>query len=329
MISPNGAGSSRLGDGAATGLELRHLRALQAIARAGSFHAAAGRLGYTQSAISQQMASLERTLNQRLVERSGGRQGVTLTEPGERLLSHAEAIFARLDVAMRELGALGDGKSGSVRVGYFQSVGKYLLPTLIRQVSRRSRGIELHLTECECDLELQRRVIWGELDLAFVVLPLTEEGLTSVALLDDRPVAVVRQDDRIACGDHVALAELVERDLATFGTSPFQAALEEALTADGAHPRVVVRTQDNEALLALAASGEATALMTELSARGAAALGLRALPVAGAPSRRIALAWHAQGSQSRAMAAVVEEALAVSADAAADQARLSTMPIAT
>ena len=86
------------------GLELRHLVALEAIASEGSFGRAAQRLGYTQSAISQQIASLERIVGQRLVERPGGPRPVTLTEAGALLLSHAEGIMARLFLMLALLG---------------------------------------------------------------------------------------------------------------------------------------------------------------------------------------------------------------------------------
>jgi molybdate transport repressor ModE-like protein len=78
------------------GVELRHLAALQAIAEVGSFCRAARRLGYTQSAVSQQIATLERIVGERLLDRPGGPRPVSLTEAGELLLRHAAAIVARL-----------------------------------------------------------------------------------------------------------------------------------------------------------------------------------------------------------------------------------------
>ena len=78
------------------GIELRHFLALEAVAREGSFGKAALKLGYTQSAVSQQIAALERIVGQRLIERPGGPKPVSLTEAGTLLLRHANAITARI-----------------------------------------------------------------------------------------------------------------------------------------------------------------------------------------------------------------------------------------
>src|SRR5215218_6670220 len=94
------------------GVELRHLVALQAVAREGSFGRAARSLGYTQSAVSQQIAALERIVGERLLERPGGPRRVSLTEAGELLLRHAEAIVARLSAAQADLAALAEGAAG-------------------------------------------------------------------------------------------------------------------------------------------------------------------------------------------------------------------------
>src|SRR5438046_10721319 len=99
------------------GVELRHLVALQAIAEEGSFGRAATRLGYTQSAISQQIASLERIVGQQLLDRPGGPRPVSLTEAGTLLLRHANAITARISAAQADLSAFLDGDAGTLRVG--------------------------------------------------------------------------------------------------------------------------------------------------------------------------------------------------------------------
>src|ERR1051325_9694723 len=115
------------------GLELRHLVALKAISEEGTFGRAARRLGYTQSAISQQIAMLERIVGQKLIERPGGPRPVSLTEAGELLLRHADAIAARLQAAQADLAAFAEGAAGPLRVGTYQSVSTRLLPAIVRR----------------------------------------------------------------------------------------------------------------------------------------------------------------------------------------------------
>src|SRR5205814_3055689 len=91
------------------GVQLRHLAALEAVARTRSFGAAARELGYTQSAVSQQIAQLEKLVGQRLVERPGGPRRVDLTEAGRLLLRHADSIVAHLDAAQADMAALAEG----------------------------------------------------------------------------------------------------------------------------------------------------------------------------------------------------------------------------
>ena len=121
------------------GLDLRHLVALKTIADEGSFGRAAERLGYTQSAISQQIAALERIVGLRLIERPGGPRPISLTEAGQILLRHADAIQARLLAAKADMAALEAGDAGRLRVGTFQSVGAKIIPRLLRRFSTAIR----------------------------------------------------------------------------------------------------------------------------------------------------------------------------------------------
>src|SRR5436309_14785272 len=129
------------------GVELRHLLALQAIAEHGSFGRAARALGYTQSAVSQQIAFLERAVGEKLVERPGGPRAVSLTEAGRLLLRHAEAIVARMKAARADMASLRAGEVGTLRVGTYQSVGARVLPAVMRRFRSERPGIELELHE--------------------------------------------------------------------------------------------------------------------------------------------------------------------------------------
>src|SRR6266550_5187129 len=146
------------------GVELRHFLALEAVARERSFAKAAVALGYTQSAVSQQIATLERLVGQKLVERPGGPKPVSLTEAGRLLLTHAEAIAARLAAAQADLNALGAGEAGTLRVGVFQRVGQRILPEVMRRFIAAWPKVDVALTESADDTKLLELVERGGLD---------------------------------------------------------------------------------------------------------------------------------------------------------------------
>src|SRR5690349_18701469 len=181
------------------GVELRHLAALEAVATEGTFGRAAERLGYTQSAVSQQIATLERIVGERLVDRPGGPRPVTLTEAGRVLLRHAESIVARLQAAQADLAALAAGESGSLRVGTFQSVGTKVLPEVMRRFRPAWPAVEIELRESPMSGELAAGVERGELDLAFVQLPLGGElsSLETIELLRDDYVLVTSLESEL------------------------------------------------------------------------------------------------------------------------------------
>src|SRR5216117_1111531 len=161
------------------GLEFRHLIALKAIAETGTFGRAAAQLGYTQSAVSQQIAMLERIVGKRLVERPGGPRPVTMTEAGRLLLRHAESIVARLQAAQADLHALRAGEAGTLRVGTFQSVGARVLPEIMRRFNEQWPQIDVMLNELEDD-EIALALERGEIDVGFLLLPVGDAPLEAV-----------------------------------------------------------------------------------------------------------------------------------------------------
>src|SRR5687767_8229737 len=107
-------------------LDVRRLRVLREVAARGSFSAAADALHFTQSAVSQQIAALEREAAMTLVERSA--RGVRLTHAGEILIRHTDVILARLADAEAELEALSGLRGGRVRLAAFPSAGASIAP---------------------------------------------------------------------------------------------------------------------------------------------------------------------------------------------------------
>ena len=177
------------------GVELRHFAALEAVARTRSFGRAARELGYTQSAVSQQIAQLERIVGQRLFHRPGGPRRVEPTEAGLLLLGHADAIVARLDAARADMAALAEGSAGTLRVGIYQSVGARLLPALVRRFREQWPRVGVRVREESDSTELLRLLEHGELDLAFAELPLPPATiLPPWPVAVDHPVTVDQMD---------------------------------------------------------------------------------------------------------------------------------------
>src|SRR3954451_20663797 len=124
-------------------LDVRRLRVLREVAGQGSFSAAAEALSYTQSAVSQQIAALEREAGARLVERSA--RGVRLTDAGRVLVGHADAVLARLADAEQELEAISGVRGGRLRLAAFPSACATLMPLLVARFRERHPGVELSL----------------------------------------------------------------------------------------------------------------------------------------------------------------------------------------
>src|SRR5437764_9239029 len=181
-----------------SGLELRYLVTLAEVGRQASFSKAADALGYTQSAVGQQISRLEHITGTRLVERPGGPRPVSLTPAGHLLAGHAEAIGARLASAAADLDALASGTAGLLRVGCYQSVGARLLPPVLRKFTAAWPRVELQLSETQDDGELLADLEGGRLDVTFVVFPLTAGPFEAVELLEDRYVLAVPEDSELA-----------------------------------------------------------------------------------------------------------------------------------
>jgi DNA-binding transcriptional LysR family regulator len=156
------------------GLELRHLVALAAVAEHGTISKAADALGYTQSAVSQQVAGLERAVGTPVFDRPGGPRPLTLTEAGEVLLSHVRTVLAQLRLAEADVGAVVAGERGTLRVGTVQSVGTRVLPDVLRGFHLERPGVQVQLRESHDPGELLQLVAAGELDVTFCEQPIAD-----------------------------------------------------------------------------------------------------------------------------------------------------------
>ena len=179
------------------GIEMRHLAAFDAVVSTGSFARAAQQLGYTQSAVSLQIAALERAAGTRLLERPGGRRPVVPTTAGERMLRHAVRLTAQLQAAEADLTALAEGTAGTLRVGTFQSVSIRVLPNVVRRLMELRPGLEVRLQEAAYEDELLALVERGRLDFTFALVP-PEGPFEHVELVRDNYVLLTQAGSALA-----------------------------------------------------------------------------------------------------------------------------------
>jgi DNA-binding transcriptional LysR family regulator len=303
------------------GLDLRHLVALKAIADEGSFGKAAERLGYTQSAISQQIATLERIVGLRLIERPGGPRPISLTEAGRILLRHADAIEARLQAAKADMKALEAGEAGRLRIGTFQSVGTRVLPTLLRRFSDTHPQVEVLLRESQHEQELLDMVERGELDLTFWALPVAGAIYTSVELLTDPYVLVVPAGSALAALKRPpTLKEIALQPLIGFNHCASTAQMEATLASTGREPKVVFRSDNNGTVQGLVGAGVGVSVAPRLTVDeddpSIEIVDLRGR----VPPRVIALVWHRDRHLTPAAEAFVETAKSVCRELSAESA---------
>lgn len=300
-------------------LDTRHLAALAAIARTRSISRAADELGYGQSAVSQQLAALERVVGHRLVDRGSGPRPVTLTAAGEVLLQHAQWILERLAAARAELDGLASGSAGSIRVGTFQSAGARLLPRVLAAYRRAWPAIAVSIVGETRDGEAVDLVRAGALDVAFTESAMLGPDLASRELVVDRYVALVPPGHRLAGRKAISLREL---DGEGFVHGPVDDACtskgEVALTAAGLDTHVVFRTNDNPTRQRLVDAGLGCAVLPGLTVEPGLPDGAVLLDLEEDIHRTICLAWSVDRTPSFALERFIETAAAVLADGGAD-----------
>lgn len=291
---------------AAHDIEVRHLVALSAVAEEGSFGRAGDVLGLSQSAISQQIAGLEKAVGIPVFDRPGGPRPPTLTPAGRLLLRHAAAVLDRLAVASEELAELRAGTSGRLSIGTFQSVSVQLLPQVLGRLREETPDLDVRLVEEEVG-DLADRVVDDELDLAFAVGPVTDDRVESVLVRQDPMVVVVPLTWAPDGASSYPLADLVGRPM--IGQSVMdscQRRIDAGLAGAGVDPSYVFRTNDNGAVQAMVRAGIGASVMP-LLAVDVNDPGVRVLtPEPELPLRDIELVWRRGRTRTAAAVRFVE-----------------------
>lgn len=290
------------------GIEMRHLAAFECVCETGSFAQAGRLLGYTQSAISLQVAALERAAATRLLDRPGGRRPVVPTEAGERMRRHAARIVAAVAAAEADLTALAEGTAGLLRVGTYQSASVNILPGVMRRFVAERPAIEVRLIEEAYNEALLDRLEHGRLDLSFVPLPI-DGPFETVELMRDAYVFIAQAGSALAeRGSIPTLNELGALPLIAYGRSTY--GIESELRARGIEPEIVFRTDESAALQALVGAGIGCAMVPLMTVTpDDPEIVVIDTPRRIAP-RRIGIAWHRDAELSdpaRAFVAIVQE----------------------
>lgn len=248
-------------------LNVGRLRVLVEVAKRGSFSAAAEALSYTQSAVSQQIATLEAEVGTTLLERHA--RGVRPTAAGEALYEHAEGVLARLESAEAELAALAGLRAGRLRMASFPTAGATLMPLAIATFRSSHPGVELTLAEGEPE-QIAPRLRAGELDLALLFEfeePLPGiEALQRADLLADPMYLALPARHKLAGKQDLRLEHLRgEAWVQTSHESPCARYVVRRCHAAGFEPNVAFESDDYQTVQGLVAAGVGVALIPELA----------------------------------------------------------------
>jgi molybdate transport repressor ModE-like protein len=291
-------------------LDVKRLRVLREVANRGSFSAAADSLYLSQSAVSQQVATLEREVGMSLLDRTTA-GGPKLTEAGRVLVEHADAVISRLEEAERELSAIAGLEGGELRLASFPSASATIMTHAVSDFGRRYPKVAVTLFEAEPEESLPR-LRAGEVDIAltFDYPTLPEEpdrDIELVHLLTESMYVTLPQGHRLAGRNRVRLTDLSEeRWLSGVRPSSCGELVVRSCLDAGFEPQIAFESDDYHVLQGFVAAGLGVTLLPELALSTLHA-DLVALPIeAQAPQRRVWAATRAAGSRSAASDAMLE-----------------------
>jgi DNA-binding transcriptional LysR family regulator len=240
-------------------LDVRRLRVLRSVVTSGSISAAAANLGYTPSAVSQQLSVLEKEVCIRLLEKSG--RGVRPTAAGRLLARHADEIMSRITTAENELADLRAGRAGRLRVHYFATAGAALVPPAVAAFGTRFPGVQLDLRLHEPAYSVDHTIA-GKADLQLVVLQPDDAvrpipGVSLVHLLDDAYHAVLPRGHRLAEQSTVDLADLADDPWvdSEYQPGPCRKIVLDGFASAGFVPNFVVESDDYPTAQGFVAAG--------------------------------------------------------------------------
>jgi LysR family hydrogen peroxide-inducible transcriptional activator len=287
-------------------MEIHQLRYFVAVAETGSFTRAAEREGVTQPTLSEQILRLEdpeKGIGKRLFDRLGRK--VVLTDAGQVLLGHAQAILAAVGEAKRAVQDSGEG--GLLRVGAIPTLAPFLLPRTVTRFRKEHPAVELHLKE-DLTERLLADLLAGELDVGLMALPIRDDRLHVERLFSEPLVMALPPKHRLATKTEVKLADVVDEpfillsDVHCFGDQVLS-----FCHRGGLEPRVVCRGEQIVTLLAMVATGQGVSVVPEMAAVADAAKTCVYRPLGKpAPTRTLCAVWHKQRYRPASLRAFVD-----------------------
>ena len=248
-----------------------HLRTLLEVTRLGSFAAAASRLGYTASAVSQQMSALERDTGVHLFQRSA--RSVVPTDAAVVMARHAAKVLTDIEALMAAASKTQDATSQELRLGIFPSLATYVLPRILKNPAWKGLGIDLRVSVAEPAQTIQGLRSGGDVDVA-LVYQVGQSGLAWPHTInrqwigDDNFRVVLpsgwgfRTEAKVAA-DHLSDMPWIMHHPGTSDAT----VIERLFASCNLHPRVVAYSDDFHASLEMAAAGLGAALVPELALR--------------------------------------------------------------
>ncbi|MEU3649730.1 LysR family transcriptional regulator [Lentzea sp. NPDC034063] len=289
-------------------LDLGRLKALNAVAVHGTVGAAAEVLGYTPSAVSQQIAKLERETRTTLLERSG--RGVRLTDAARLLADTASQVLKLVEEAEVALEEQRGAAIGRLCIGAFATAARGLLPGVLADLIDRHPALDVRLTEIDPP-NATEAVARGELDLAIVhdwantPLPVPA-SLSRVFIADDVAEVLIPAANPLSRREFLEPADLAdERWICQTEGSICYDWLVRTFHGAGIEPVVAYHISEYRTQIALLAKGIGVALIPQLG-RGEVPDSVRAVPLRPTPTRRLYAVWRTQASRRPAITAALD-----------------------
>lgn len=308
-------------------LDVRRLKVLREVAARGSFSAAADALHFTQSAVSQQIAALEREAATTLVERNA--RGVRLTEAGEILVRHTDVILARLADAEAELDALSGLKAGRLRLAAFPSAASSIAPEAIARFRALHPSVELSMIPAEPD-EGEDKLRAGEVDIALTIETTwgecdTDNTFERTHLVDDPMFVCLPRHHHLAAKAKLRLEDLRDESwlLGTTGSCPDASIFLRACERAGFEPTIGFNSDDYAAIQGFVAAGIGVSLIPDLALTSVRDDVIIRSLTPRAPVRRIMGATLAGGYRSPATTAMLDILVEVGREYMGDRRELA------